>query len=188
MSLRTRLAATLAVLALLVSAVAAVVHSSFTATAGNDGNTFEAGSISLTDDDSAKVLFDVHGLEPNSPPVRRCVTLKYGSTGGLASSVRLFGETNGALAEHLKLELTRGSFLGPKPDGNSCTGFAASTTVFLGPLSRYPQTWGTGIVDPNPTWRSGDTAIYEIAVSLTDSDGAQGKSATQSFTFEARTS
>ena len=188
MSLRTKLAATVAVLALLASAIAAVVHSSFTATARSDGNSFESGSISLTDDDQARVLFDVDGLEPKSPPVRRCLTLTYDSSGGLVSSVRLFGETTGALAEHLTLEVTRGAFTGAKPEGNSCTGVVASTTVFSGLMSAYPDSWAAGKLDPNPAWRAGDSAVYEIRVSLADSDGAQGKSATQSFAFEARTS
>src|SRR5262245_35312701 len=103
MSVRTKLLASFAVLALLISSVAAVVHSSFTATAKNEGNSFQTGSISLTDNDSEQVLFDAHGLEPASAPIAKCVKVSYGSDGALKSSVRLFGTTSGALADNLEL-------------------------------------------------------------------------------------
>ena len=187
MSLRSKVLTTVAVLGLLATAIAAVVHSSFTAAAGNDGNTFEAGSISLTDDDSAKVLFDVDGLEPASAPVKRCLTVTYGSAGGLESTVRLFGATSGALAEHLRLKVTRGSFGGSAPGGNSCTGFTATDSLFDGTLAEYPDSWSAGIVDPDTSWRAGDSAVYALEVSLADTDDAQGKSASHAFAFEART-
>lgn len=187
MSLRTKALATVAVLGLLATAVAAVVHSSFTATAGSSSNSFESGSISLSDDDSEKVLFKVEGLEPASPPTSRCLKVTYGSTGGLESRVRLFGETSGALADHLKLRVSRGSFEGSAPAGNGCSGFVASDALFDGTLAEYPDSWSAGIVDPD-TWSAGDAAVYRFEVSLADSDAAQGKSASQSFAFEARTS
>ena len=187
MSVRTKLLSTIAVLAVLAAAVSAVVHSSFTATARNDGNTFETGSVALSDNDSEKVLFDLDGLEPASPPARKCVRVAYGSTGGLKSSVRLFGTTSGALAEHLRVKVTRGSFSGAAPDGNGCTGFTAGGVLFDDSLAAYPDRWDDGIRDPDASWEAGDAAVYEIAVSLADTDDAQSKSASHAFTFEART-
>lgn len=188
MSLRTKLLATVAVLGCLAAAVAAVVHSSFTATARSDGSEFRAGSISLTGDDSGRVLFDLDGLEPGRAPERRCVTVSYGATGDLASTVRLYGATSGALAEHLRLKVLRGRFDGPAPSDGRCTGLSAeTTTLFDGTLAAYPDSWASGIVDPNPAWRAGDRQTYAFEVSLADTDAAQGKAATQAFAFEART-
>ncbi len=188
MSLRMKLLATVAVLGCLAAAVTAVVHSSFTATARGDGNQFRAGSISLTDDDSGRVLFDLDALEPGSPPERRCVAVSYDSTGDLASTVRLYGETAGPLAEHLRLRVVRGHFDGPPPGDGRCTGLSAETmTLFDDTLAAYPDSWASGIVDPNPAWQIGDRAAYAFEVSLADTDAAQGKSATQAFVFEART-
>ncbi|CAA9488147.1 MAG: hypothetical protein AVDCRST_MAG85-1073 [uncultured Solirubrobacteraceae bacterium] len=188
MSLRTRLTATVAVLALLVSAIAAVVHSSFTATTGNGVSSFESGSISLTDDDSAKVLFDVDGLEPASPPVKRCITVKYASAGELRSSVRLYGATSGALAPHLKLTVRRGLWGGTRPGGLECgNAFIAEQTIFHGTLAEFPDSWLDGIGEA-AMWDHDDSHVYQLEVSLADTDDAQGKSASQSFTFEARTS
>jgi hypothetical protein len=195
MSNRSKLVATAAVLGVLATALATVVHSAFTSTARNDGNTFQAGSISLTDDDQAKVLWDVSGLRPSSELDPKCVTVSYGSSGGLASAVRLYGETSGALAEHLRLKVTRGSFGGEAPAAGACTGFGADATDFAGKgagvlydgtLAGYPQRWDDGVADPRAAWSAGDRATYRLEVSLTDTDDAQGKSASHAFAFEAR--
>ena len=57
-----------------------------------------------------------------------------------------------------------------------------------GTLAGYPDSWQDGIVDPDPSWEAGDAAVYQLEISLADSDDAQGKSASQAFAFEARTS
>ena len=196
MTTRSKLVATAAVLGLLAAGLAAVVHSAFTSTVRNDGNTFQAGSISLTGDDQAKVLWDVSGLKPASQIDRRCVTLNYGSSGDLGSAVRLYGETAGALAKYLRLKVTRGSFgVGTAPGGGACTGFGADAADYAGPgagvlfegtLDTYPQRWEDGLADPRASWSAGDRASYQLEVSVLDSDDAQGKSATQAFAFEAR--
>ena len=85
----------------------------------------QAQRISLTDNDSEQVLFDVAGLEPASGVQSRCVKVSYGSSGALRSTVRLYGTTTGALSEHLRLRVTRGSFPGAAPAGNGCDGFTA---------------------------------------------------------------
>lgn len=189
MSFRTKLVATAAVLGLLATALATVVHSSFTATAKSEGSSFKTGSISLADNDGERVLFDLAGLEPASGVQRRCVTVAYGSTGSLRSTVRLFGASRGALAEHLTLRVTRGSFDGGAPAGNGCTGFApdAGAPLYEGSLDGYPDSWESGIVDPDPAWQDGDAAVYRFEVSVDDTDDAQGKSADHEFAFEART-
>ena len=195
MSFRTKLATSLAVLGVVAVAIASIVHSSFSAAAKNDGNSVETGSISLTDDDAEKAVFDLAGLEPATPPQKRCLTVSYGSTGDLRSSVRLFGTTSGALAEHLKLRVVRGSFSGSPAAGNACTGFVPDTSDYRGKgggvlfddtLDAYPDRWEDGIADPR-SWSAGDAAVYLLEVSVADTDDAQGKSASQQFAFEART-
>jgi hypothetical protein len=195
MSFRTKLATSVTVVGVLAVAVASLVHSSFSSAAKNDGNSFQSGSISLTDNDAEKAVFDLTGLEPATPPQKRCLTVSYGSSGDLRSSVRLFGTTGGELAEHLRLRVVRGAFSGAAPGGNACTGFTADTTdyrgegagvLFDGTLAAYPDSWTDGIADPR-SWRAGDSAAYLLEVSIADTDDAQGKSASQQFAFEART-
>ena len=187
MSVRSKLLASAALVGLLLAGVAAVVQSAFTSTVANSGNTFEAGTIELTGNvDRESALFDLDGLKPGSN-ASRCVKVAYGSSGGLASTVRLYGATTGALAAHLDVQVTRGSFPGAPPADGACTGFVAGGgALFDGPLSDFPDDYAGGVADPDGAWTDGESAVYRIDVELADSDAAQGGSATHEFVFEAR--
>lgn len=187
LSVRSKLLASVALVGLLLAAVGAVVQSAFTSTVSSSGNTFDAGSIELTGSvDRGSALFDLDGLKPGSG-ASRCVKVTYGSSGGLASTVRLYGATTGALAPHLDVRVTRGSFPGAPPAGGACTGFVgAGDALFDAPLSEYPDDYAGGLPDPDSAWTDGESAVYRIDVELADSDDAQGASASHEFIFEAR--
>jgi hypothetical protein len=188
LSVHSKLLASVALVGLLLAAVGAVVQSAFTSTVSNSGNTFAAGSIELTGSvDRASALFDLDGLKPGSA-ASRCIRVAYESSGGLASTVRLYGATTGALAPHLKVRVVRGSFSGAPPAGGACTGFTATpgAALFDGALSDYPDDYAAGLADPDPSWADGESAVYRIDVELADSDDAQGAAATHEFVFEAR--
>jgi hypothetical protein len=190
LSVRSKLLASAALVGLLLAGVAAVVQSAFTSTVSNSGNTFAAGSIQLTGSvDRGSALFDLSGLKPGAG-ASRCVKVSYGSSGGLASTVRLYGPTTGALAPHLDVTVTRGSFPGAPPADGACTGFVPNgqAALFDGPLSAYPDDYARGLVDTDLAWTNGESAVYRIDVELADSDAAQGGSATHEFVFEARNS
>jgi hypothetical protein len=185
---RSKLLASVAVVALLLAAVAAVVQSAFTSTVRNPGNRFEAGSITLTGSvDQASALFDLHGLKPGAA-ASRCIKVTYASTGALAASLKLHGTTTGTLGPYLKLKVSRGSFPGAPPAGGACTGFAAApaTPLYDGVLASFPSSYATGLADTDGAWTDGESAVYKIDVELADDDAAQGRSATHEFVFEAR--
>jgi hypothetical protein len=185
---RSKLLASVALVGLLLAAVGAVVQSAFTSTVANSGNTFEAGSIELTGSvDRASALFDLDGMKPGAS-TSRCIEVSYGSSGGLASSVRLYGATTGALAQHLRVKVVRGTFPGAPPAGGACTGFTAGAgpALFDGALSAYPGDYASGLADPDTSWTDGESAVYRIDVEVADTDDAQGASATHEFVFEAR--
>jgi hypothetical protein len=187
-SARSKLLASVAVVGLTTAAVGATVESAFTSTVRNAGNTFEAGSVSLSSSARAgSAVFDLHGLKPGST-TSRCIRVSYGSSGGLASTVRLYGTTTGTLAPHLKLKVTRGSFGGAVPADGACTGFDAERSVFDGTLAGYPDDYAGGIVDSDGSWTDGESAVYRIDVEVADTDAAQAASSSQEFTFEARNS
>ena len=190
MPVRSKLVASIAVVGLLLAAVAAVVQSAFTSTVRNEGNSFEAGTITLTGSvDRQSALFDLDGLKPGSA-ASRCIKVSYGASGGLGSTVRLYGQTSGTLAQHLKLKVTRGSFPGAPPAGGACTGFtpASGVALFDGTLESYPDSYAAGVVDPDPSWSDGESAVYKLDVELSDADAAQGGSAAHEFVFEAHNS
>src|SRR3712207_368359 len=105
LSVRSKLLASAALVGLLLAGVAAVVQSAFTSTVRNSGNTFEAGSISLSGSvDRSTALFDLSGVRPG-PVASRCIKVSYRSEGGLASALRIHGTTTGALAPHLRMKI-----------------------------------------------------------------------------------
>ncbi len=189
LSARSKLLASAALLGLLLAAVGAVVQSAFTSTVRNPGNTFEAGTIDLSDNvGSGTALFELRGLKPGVT-ASKCIKLTYGAAGGLAATVRLWGRGDGELAPHLRLKVVRGAFTGETPVGGQCSGFAASSAppLYDGTLAAYPASYAAGLLDPDPAWTSGETAAYRIEVEVADSDDAQGRRAAHEFVFEART-
>lgn len=197
-TVRARAAASVALVALVVTGVVAAVHSSFTSTVRNGASSFRAGEIHLSDDAPASALFSMSGIKPGDTQ-SRCVTVRHTATGGLASTVRLYGSTSSTasdglgLAPYLTLAVTRGSFSGAAPAGNGCAGFVADTdgpddpvVLFNGNLADYPSSWNVGLVDPDGSWSDGDSAVYRFTVTAQDDDRAQGQDATAEFDFEAR--
>lgn len=191
--LARNLLATVVVLGLLVAAVGIAVFSAYTSVTSNDGNQFSAGSIQLTDDDGGSALFNVAGFTPGDT-FTRCLRVRYDSTGGVQSEVRLFGRTVGTLADFLDLRIRRGSAPVGGPAG-SCGGFTpeAADHVGLGPgvivddtLADFPDDEIGAVVDPSGAWGTGDEVVYEISLHVQNDNAAMGLSVTQDFRFEAR--
>ncbi|MDQ8044217.1 MAG: TasA family protein [Solirubrobacteraceae bacterium] len=188
------LLATVVVVGLLIATVGAAVFSAYTSVASNDGNTFTAGTIKLTDNDAGSALFNVQGFTPGDSFIR-CIQVDYASTGGVRSNVKLYGRTGGSgLAPYVDLRIRRGTMAAGNPSGD-CTGFTPDTTDYDGngdgvfvdtTLDQFPTDYTGGITDPVASWASGDKVAYEITMTIQNDNAAQGLSATQDFSFEAR--
>ena len=112
--------------------------------------------------------------------------------------MRIFGTTSGTgLAQHLELTVTRGTLSG-SPSAGSCTSFTADGTdyagngngvVYHGTLAAFPSSSSTALIDPTSgspaIWTTNAQHAYRIHVLLLNAAGAQGKTASQSFTWEA---
>ena len=190
LSNRSKLLASTALVGLLLAAVAAVVQSAFTSTVRNPDNSFLAGHIDLSGSvESQPALFELRGLKPGFR-ASKCIKVTYASSGGLSSTVKLWGRNAGELGRHLNVKVVRGTFPGEPPANADCTGFVASsaTPLYDGTLGAFPTSYETGVVDSDAAWTSGESAVFRIDVELADSDDAQGRSASHEFVFEARTS
>jgi hypothetical protein len=190
-----RVLGSVAVVALLGAMAALPTWSAFSGTTADAGNSFQAGTVTLTDDDSTSAMMTLGGMRPGDGD-SACIMVTY--TGSLPASVRLLGTTTGSgLAPFLDLKVTRGT----KPAGtfDSCTGFTADATdyagqgagvMFNGTLDSYPDSYAAGVLDPRPAavkmWGTGEAHTYRFDVTLRDDNGAQGLTATQTFTWEAR--
>ncbi|HEX9890833.1 MAG TPA: TasA family protein [Actinomycetota bacterium] len=175
---------TLLVLALVGTVAGIGTWSAFSSTTQNAGNEFEAGTVTIGDDDSDGVLFNLTGLTPNDTS-DKCIEVTY--SGSLPASVTIYGSGSGSLAPYLTLTVTRGTIA--TPSFPSCTGFTADGgggELFNGNLSAFPGSFGTGVADTNGSWTNGEAHVYKLSVTVQDDNAAQGLTASQSFTWEAR--
>lgn len=172
--------------ALLMLTVLTVTRSqaAFSATTSNTGNSFAAGTVVLTDDDTGSAMFSITGMAPGTAETE-CIEVSY--TGTLEPApVRIYGTSTGSLDTYLDmtLEIGTGGVFG------NCTGFSGSS-IYSGTLASFAAThtaWATGLatwtamspVDPD------DSRTFRFTFQVQDNDAAQGLSSTADFTFEAQ--
>lgn len=187
----------LTALAVAMSAILVVQASNaaFTASTSNPDNSFSAGTVVLSDDDSGTVMFSPTGLKPGSTG-SKCINVTY--TGSLNAAVKLFvpsiGGTGGVwssgLGTHLDwtVEQGEGAVGGASAD---CTGFSAvaSLTPTSMTLNGFASTFPTYTSAPaawSPAGGLASTRSYRFAYTLQDDNAAQGATATAVFRWEAR--
>jgi len=157
-------------------------RAAFSDTTTNGSNSWSAGTVDVTDDDGASVMFNVSGMKPGDTSTK-CIAVNY--VGSLTADVRLFGAVAGTgLASYLNTTVeigSGGSFA-------SCAGFTASSTLFSGTLASLGTTHSNfsnamaGFVGAT----NGNSRTYRFTVSLTDNNAAQGLNASATFTWEAQ--
>ena len=192
-----KLALTLIVLSVLGTMTAAATWSAFSATTSNASNSFSAGTVSLTDNDSGSAMLALSTAKPGDTDTS-CIKVTY--TGNLSSTVRLYGTTTGTgLDAYLDLVVTRGTYTPSEPSFDSCTNFSADSTnyigagngvIYSGTLQAWADDYTTGLVDPYATspetWTNNEVHVYKFTVTLQNNNSAQGLNATQTFTWESR--
>ena len=195
--LASKMGLTLIGLALLGVVAGTLTSAAFSDTESNTGNSFQAGSVAISDNDNGNLMMSMTDAKPGSSSTA-CINVTY--AGSLDANVRLFGATTGSgLDQYLTLTVTRGTYGGSTPSFASCTGFVADSTdylgvgsgiVYSGTLQGFPDGFTAGLVDPlagtPEVWNAGESHAYRFVVTLQDNSGAQGLTADQTFTWEAR--
>lgn len=190
-----KLLLTALVLGLVGIVAGAGTWSAFSSTTSNEDNSFETGTVTLTDNDAEGAMLSLENAKPGDADTG-CIVVSY--TGSLPATVRMYGTTTGTgLDQYLNVTVTRGTILTPSFD--SCAGFVADLTnytgagagiVYSGTLAGFPDSYGAGIVDPTSgspeSWTNPESHAYKVTVSVADNNGAQGLTASQTFTWEAR--
>lgn len=166
-------------------------YAAFTDTTDSTGNTWEAGSVSLTDDDNGIALFSVTGMTPGETG-SRCIVVHY--LGDVYADVVTYGvfhdtDANGTpdavgLAPYLNLTVTLGTGTNP-----NCSDFAPSATTFSGTATTFVSAhhdfasgglgWITAAAAP-------EDATYRITYQLADDNAAQGQDLALDFVWEAQ--
>jgi hypothetical protein len=169
----------------------AATFSAFSATTGNPGNQFSAGTVALADNDAGAALVSLPANARPGDSSTRCIRVSY--SGSLAAQVRLYASVSGGLADHLTLTVTRGTQA--SPSFPACTGFTADSgnygygangDVYQGKLSGLPAGYASGIADPAASWSNGDARTYRYTVTVDNTPAAQGLTASATFNWEAR--
>jgi hypothetical protein len=191
-----RLSAVIAVGLTVAACAAASAYAAYRAVATNSANSFAAGTVALSDNDSGTAMFTSLTSARANDSETSCIRVR--SDGTLNATVRLYASVSGSLAPYLTLTVTRGTDANPVFD--NCTTFVADSTnyigsglgvIYSGALSSFPTTYSAGIVDPavgggTETWSQNEIHIYKFVLSAGTNTAAQGLSATAGFTWDAR--
>jgi hypothetical protein len=208
---RSHVALSLTLIAGVSAFGAGQVYAALSSTTANPGNSMQAGTVALTDNDGGSAMLSLNSA-PLGASDTSCIKTSY--SGSLPSNVRHYASATGALSPYLNLKVTRGT--GANTFDN-CSDFTGDTSnyfgkgagvIYDGKLSNYPSSWATGIVDPGAGnqyssmvgatpglvgyWRLGDNAISADEFSdstgtlLSNHTGGVGASWT-SMSGEART-
>lgn len=158
-------------------------NAAFTATTSNDGNSFEAATITLTDDDGGSAMFAVTDMLPGDT-VTDCIEVTYtgAPVGAQLDGLNLYGTVAGTLANDLNVTVERSAA------GGSCAAFASAATVFASTLDTLGTDYATGSAGLTPS-ASGEVVAYRFTVELDAAtpSSEQGATASVDFTWEVQT-
>jgi hypothetical protein len=175
-------------------------RAAFTDTTDNNGNDFGAGTVSIVDDDTGLVMFNVASMAPGDV-VQNCILVTY--TGSLdTSGVRLYTANQATttatnLAPELNVTIDEGT-VGPfvatelgGGEGDCSTFVLGSNLVTAVPMDTLAGTYtsfGTGLSAWAPLGGSSDSRSYRITVELdaAATDAFQGMDAQIDFVWEAQ--
>lgn len=154
------------------------VFAAFSATTSNPNNSFQAGNVSISDNDGGTGLFSNAGLHANAKPGNydRCVRVTYG--GSLDADVKLYTSAITGDGNGLNITVDK-SNTGTAAD---CSDFGGSggtvESVFAAaPLTTFDNAsnWSTGIeTDPvgATKWAPSAAATFRFRITVTDNDQA----------------
>ena len=174
--------------------------SAFSHSTTNPGNSYEAGTVYIEDNDAGGAMY-TKTLQKPGVATETCIKVSYGGT--LPADVRLYmAETiTPEVGKQTTLKIERGTATGTFPN---CGTFTAASTVYTGNLWQFSQdhkAWATGraaqsAVAPN------EASFYRFTLTIADdatvntaNKGAQPGytagsagygSGTHSWTWEAR--
>ena len=187
--------ATLVVVGVAGSIIASAVFSAFSATTSNPGNQFQAGTVSISDNDAGAAMYNILAAAPGST-TSKCIKVTFDGT--LPSAVKLYtaaGITGlPASSQYIDLTITPGTQA--SPTFPNCTGFTpdAGGAVYTGTIQDWRtnhNAWSNGLAVNNPsassTWNQNDAVVYKFDVSVQNVPAAQGAdSGVHDFTWESQ--
>ena len=189
MGISRRVLLTLLVVGLLGGVAVVGTLSAFSSTTTNADNSFTAGTVTLTDNDSGAVLYNVSNQKPGVNTVK-CIKLTY--SGSLDADVKLYTPSSvNASAQYINLTIEKGT--SDTAVFPNCGTFTSQATIFSGTLAGFAaakSSYANGILvfpGAQTAWAQNDTLVYRFTLSVQDDNAAQGASSgLHTFTWEAR--
>jgi predicted ribosomally synthesized peptide with SipW-like signal peptide len=178
-----------------VSLVAVVgivgTRAAISATTDSQSNQFNAGEITLADNDAGNFMYQVDNALPGET-TEKCIQVTYNSPTSLDSTVSLFMATPiGTVGPFVDMTVDVGTQSSVSfPD---CTGFSPTATLYTGTLAAFQtghSTAATGLVyTPNGTnpWTDGDKVVYRVSLTLQNTTRPAGAdfSGLHDYTWQA---
>lgn len=163
--------------ALLVSTlVVARSDTALSAEGTGNANSFEAGTIALSDDDQGKSLFDLSDMAPGRPG-EQCITVGYQGT-VLPADLTMEATAQGSLADFLAVRVERGA----GGAFGACGGFVPETEIFDGTLAGLAA---EGWIDVLKIRNDGTEVTFRFTFDIVDEAEAVGANASASIVWEA---
>jgi hypothetical protein len=139
------------------------------------GNSFEAGTITLVDDDRGRSLVNLDNMAPGRP-VTECITVEY--TGSIVPvDLSVAATADGALADYLWVEAE----LGAGGGFESCDGFQREAAVFSGTLGDIVKQGPMAVASFVNT---GDAVTFRFRFEILDDGRAVGSATAADFVWE----
>ena len=186
-----KLLGTLTAVALVAIVGVVGTRAAISATTDNPGNQFNAGTISLADNDGGSYMYQANNVQPGDS-ISRCIEVTY--TGTLDSTVKLFMTTPlDTLGPYVDLSIDAGTQASPVFP--SCTGFSPSSNLYTGTLSAFQTAHATApaglVYSPNGAspWTNNNHVVYRVTLTLRNVARGPGQdfSGTHTFTWQADT-
>lgn len=151
------------------------VFAAFSSTTSNPNNSFQAGNVSISDNDGGTGLFSNAGLHANTEPgdYDRCVRVTYNGT--LDADVKLYSSAITGDGNGMNITVDK-SDTGTATD---CSDFGAGGTVesvyAAAPMTDFDDAtdWATGIeTDPIGAtfWAPGEEQTFRFRITVGDND------------------
>lgn len=139
------------------------------------GNSFEAGTITLVDDDQGRSLVNLADMAPGRP-VEECISVEY--TGSiLPVDLSVAATADGPLAEYLWVDAE----IGTGGEFGTCDGFQPEISVFSGTLGDIVRQEAITVASFSNT---GDEATFRFSFELLDDGRAVGTATAADFVWE----
>lgn len=166
-------------------------HAAFSATTVNPSDSWSAGQINLSDDDSNTAMFTVTNAKPGDTG-SKCIVVSSSAAQTYTTAVKIYASSIAGATNSLDTNLTLKIEEGTGGSFANCTGFSAGATLYNSSLSGFTSTYtnfSNGLATSfAPTGGSLQSKVFKFTWTLNSgaANSVQGGTAGCAFTWEAQ--